>query len=73
VAEAGRLRELVGRQVVSPVYWETGVRNLAAGGATVFLEAGPGEVLTKLMKRIDPGPTAIAIADPEAARGAFND
>ena len=73
VTEAGRLRELVGRQVVSPVCWETGVRNLAAGGATVFLEAGPGEVLTKLMKRIDPGPTAIAIADPEAARGAFND
>jgi len=25
-------------------------------------------VLTKLMKRIDPAPAAIAIADPEAAR-----
>ena len=68
VTQAARLRELVGQQVVSPVFWETGIRNLAAAGATMFLEAGPGEVLTKLMKRIDPAPAAIAIADPEAAR-----
>ena len=56
VTEATRLRELVGRQVVSPVHWETGIRNLTTAGATAFLEAGPGEVLTKLMKRIDPDP-----------------
>ena len=73
VIEAGRLRELVGRQVVSPVYWETGVRNLAAAGATAFLEAGPGEVLSKLMKRIDPTPTAVGISSPEDARAVFSD
>ncbi len=67
VAEAVRLRELVGQQVVSPVYWETGIRHLGAAGATTFLEAGPGEVLTKLMKRIDPTPAAIAISDPVTA------
>jgi [acyl-carrier-protein] S-malonyltransferase len=72
VTEAARLRELVGQQVVSPVYWETGIRNLAIAGANTFLEAGPGEVLTKLMKRIDPTPTAIAISDPKAARGALH-
>lgn len=71
VTEAVRLRELVGRQVVCPVFWETGIRNLAAAGATTFLEAGPGEVLTKLMKRIDPGPAAMAISDPETARTGF--
>jgi len=72
VTQAARLRELVGRQVVSPVHWESGIRNLAAAGATTFLEAGPGEVLTKLMKRIDPGPAAIAISDPESARTGLN-
>ena len=41
-------------------------------GATAFLEAGPGEVLTKLMKRIDPAPAAIAISDPEAAQSGLN-
>jgi [acyl-carrier-protein] S-malonyltransferase len=72
VTEAARLRELVGRQVVSPVSWETGIRNLAAAGATTFLEAGPGEVLTKLMKRIDPAPAAIGISNPGAARTGLN-
>ena len=34
--------QLVAMHVVSPVRWETGVRALAAAGATTFLEAGPG-------------------------------
>jgi [acyl-carrier-protein] S-malonyltransferase len=68
VSDAGRLRELVGRQVVSPVWWETGVRNLMAAGADVFLEAGVGDVLTKLMKRIDPAAVATPVGDPVAAR-----
>ena len=37
--------------------WDDGIRSLAAAGATRFLEAGPGDVLTKLMKRIDPALT----------------
>ena len=70
VTDAGRLRELVGRQVVSPVRWEDGVRNLVAAGADRFLEAGPGDVLTKMMKRIDAEVTAVSVADPEAAAAA---
>ena len=30
-----------------------GIRSLAAAGVTRFVEAGPGDVLTKLLKRID--------------------
>jgi [acyl-carrier-protein] S-malonyltransferase len=71
VTEAGRLRELVGVQVVSTVLWEVGIRNLAAGGANTFLEAGPGDVLTKLMRRIDPEVAAAAVRDPGAARVAL--
>ena len=67
ITESDRLRELVGQQVVSPVRWEEGVRNLAAAGATRFLEAGTGDVLTKLMKRIAPDAEAIAVGSPEAA------
>jgi [acyl-carrier-protein] S-malonyltransferase len=70
VTDADRLRALVGRQVVSPVWWETGIRNLIAAGATTFLEAGVGDVLTKLMKRIDAGVTATAVGSAEAARAA---
>jgi [acyl-carrier-protein] S-malonyltransferase len=71
VTDATRLRELLAAQVVSPVRWETGIRALAEGGATTFIEAGPGEVLTKLMKRILPDATAIAVGSPEAAREAL--
>jgi [acyl-carrier-protein] S-malonyltransferase len=70
VTDAGRLRELVGRQVVSPVHWEDGVRNLVAAGADRFLEAGPGDVLTKMMKRIDADVTAVSVGDPDAAAAA---
>lgn len=71
VTDGPRLRELVGIQVVSPVRWETGIRNLIAAGADAFLEAGAGNVLTKLMKRIDAGVVANAIDSPEAARHAL--
>ena len=71
VSDAVRLRELVGQHVVSPVRWETGIRALGAAGATTFLEAGPGDVLTTLMKRIEREATAIAVGSPEAARGAL--
>ena len=70
VRDGTRLRELVAQQVVSPVRWEDGVRSLAAAGADRFLEAGPGDVLTKLMKRIDPALSASSVGDPEAAAAA---
>jgi [acyl-carrier-protein] S-malonyltransferase len=64
------LLSLVRRQVVSPVRWDSSVRALADAGATSFLEAGPGDVLTKLMKRIVPDAAALAIGAPEDARAA---
>ena len=67
VTDAATLRELLGRQVVSPVRWDTGIHALATAGATRFVEAGTGDVLTKLMKRIEPEATAVAVGSPEAA------
>jgi [acyl-carrier-protein] S-malonyltransferase len=64
VDDADRLRELVGRQVVSPVRWVGCAGSLAAAGATTFLEAGPGDVLTKLAKRVVPGARALAVGSP---------
>jgi malonyl CoA-acyl carrier protein transacylase len=46
------------------------MRALIAAGASTFLEAGGGEVLTKLMKRIDPEVRALAVAGPADARDA---
>jgi [acyl-carrier-protein] S-malonyltransferase len=70
VADPEELRSLLGRHVVSPVRWGSCVQALADAGATSFLEAGPGDVLTRLMKRIVPDAAATAIGSPDAARAA---
>ncbi len=53
---AREARELLIRQLTSPVRWAGLVRALAAAyPSALFAEMGPGNVLTGLMKRIVPG------------------
>jgi [acyl-carrier-protein] S-malonyltransferase len=70
VSDPEELRSLLKEQVISPVLWESSVRALAGTGARAFLEAGPGDVLTKLMKRIVPDVAARAVGSPVEARAA---
>ncbi|NEC20269.1 ACP S-malonyltransferase, partial [Streptomyces parvus] len=44
----GRVRELLFRQVASPVRWWESMSHLLAEGVTEFAEVGPGRVLTGL-------------------------
>ncbi len=53
--EADRIRGLLVAQVSSPVLWESSVKEMISMGATRFVEAGPGKVLTGLVKKIDKG------------------
>ena len=48
------VRELLYRQVTSPVRWEQSVRNMVRDGTRIFYEVGPGKVLQGLIKRTDP-------------------
>lgn len=54
VASADRGRSLLGEQLTSPVRWSECIRQAVAfaGPETTFVELGPGDVLTGLMKRI---------------------
>jgi [acyl-carrier-protein] S-malonyltransferase len=47
------IREALGKQLTSPVYWEDSLRWMIEQGVTEFVEVGPGDVLTGLVKRID--------------------
>jgi [acyl-carrier-protein] S-malonyltransferase len=46
------IRQLLARQLVTPVRWEDSVRYLLAEGFDRFYEVGPGRVLRGLLKRI---------------------
>ena len=52
VQQANEIRRLLAEQLTSPVRWEETIRNMAADGATEFVEIGPGKVLQGLVKRI---------------------
>lgn len=47
-----QIRQLLIRQVVSPVRWEESMRRLLADGYDQFYEIGPGRVLRGLLRRI---------------------
>jgi [acyl-carrier-protein] S-malonyltransferase len=52
------------RQVASPVRWTDCVERLAREGATAFVEAGPGRVLTGMLKRTLEGARGLSVEDP---------
>jgi [acyl-carrier-protein] S-malonyltransferase len=51
-------------QVASPVRWTACVQRLAEAGGQVFVEVGPGRVLTGLLRRILDGARGFAVEDP---------
>lgn len=49
-------------QLTSPVRWTQTVQRMIADGAAEFVEAGPGNVLQGLIRKINPSVTASALA-----------
>ncbi len=60
--EPARIRELLAEQVASPVRFVEQIESMYAAGARIFVESGPGQVLTKLVGEIlgDRPHTAVA-------------
>ncbi len=48
-----QIRQALARQLTSPVRWSESVRWMIDQGATRWVEVGPGDVLTGLLRRID--------------------
>jgi len=66
--DVAAIRSELGAQLTSPVAWTSSMRYLIGQGTDVFVEAGPGEVLLGLLKRIDRQPQRIAF-DKGPAQG----
>lgn len=69
--EPADLRQLLVRQLSSPVRWSETVHALAAGGTGAIVECGPGKVLTALNRRIERGLPALALEDAESLQAAL--
>ncbi len=51
------------QQIASPVQWTHTIEYLANAGVTVFIEIGPGQALTGMVKRIIKGVTAVSLSN----------
>ncbi|HVS77202.1 MAG TPA: ACP S-malonyltransferase [Steroidobacteraceae bacterium] len=65
------LRQLLVRQLSSPVRWSETVRAIAASGAGRLIECGPGKVLTALNRRIERSLETAALEDAESLQAAL--
>jgi len=70
-ADPATIRERLAAQLYSPVRWVETVRAMAAAGAGLLLEAGPGKVLAGLAKRIDRNLGSLVVYDPETLAAAL--
>ncbi len=58
-------RALMNAQLCSPVRWSQSLETLGAAGFTTFVELGPGNVLTGLVKRTLKGATRLTVNTPD--------
>jgi [acyl-carrier-protein] S-malonyltransferase len=61
VEPAQRLAALLVDQLTAPVRFTQSARELMRGGVTTFVEVGPGNVLSGLVKRIDRGVKTVSV------------
>lgn len=64
-----KIRQLMIRQLVSPVRWMQSILNCFSMGVRRFVEVGPKNVLSNLVKRILPDPSSVEIYNVEDTDG----
>lgn len=74
VTDAAAAKDALVQQVSRPVRWEDSVRRMIADGVSLFVEVGPGRVLSGLLVRIDKNVGRLSVQGPSdfaAAREAI--
>ena len=66
------IKSLMLEQIYKPVLWVDCVNGLAARGAEILIECGPGRVLNGLSKRIDRNLTSLATDDVASLENALS-
>lgn len=68
ITEATEIKELLVRQLFSPVKWNQSIQELVELGVDTFVEIGPGKVLTGLVKAISPSAKLVNVYDVETVK-----
>jgi [acyl-carrier-protein] S-malonyltransferase len=74
IRDSAAAKDALIRQVSRPVLWEESVRNMIDDGVSLFVEVGPGRVLSGLLVRIDRRAGRVSVQGPSdfaAARDAI--
>lgn len=66
------IREIMAKQLISPVKWYDIVQNMISDGVTTFVEVGPKKVLTGLVKKIVPTDREVRLFNVEDTQSLEN-
>jgi [acyl-carrier-protein] S-malonyltransferase len=66
---ADEIRRELADHILLPVQWSASVVEMIKRGSTAFLEIGPGQVLSGLIRRISQEVQVVTMSDREIARG----
>ncbi len=72
VTDGNEMKKLLVEQLTSPVRWVDCVRTMHENGVKVFVELGPGRVLSGLVRRIVPDAVTFCVEDPKSFEETVN-
>jgi [acyl-carrier-protein] S-malonyltransferase len=72
ITTADEAREALIRQVTAPVRWLDSVHEMIESGVTIFVEVGPGKVLSGLMRQIDRSVRSLNVEDAASLRATID-
>ena len=73
VEDAADVKSLLVEQLYSPVRWEESIQQMLDLGVNVFIECGPGKVLSGLVKKIDRSVTTYCVYDEASFQQAITE
>lgn len=63
ISTGAEAREALIQQVTEPVHWLDSIHEMIEAGVTIFVEVGPGKVLSGLLRQIDRSVRALNVED----------
>ncbi|HZD60089.1 MAG TPA: ACP S-malonyltransferase [Anaerolineae bacterium] len=66
VVEATDIKNALRTQMSSPVKWQQSIEQIIGSGIRVFVEIGPGQILSKIIKRIDSKVEVLSTDTPDS-------